>query len=1176
MNRSVWVFIFTVLGLIALSALVWFLGPMIGLEDLLTLGLIIGGIWLFAFIVWMIRRWRRKRQAAALEENVVKAAEDDTPVLREKMEDAISTLRKSSKRGGSAFLYDLPWYIIIGPPGSGKTTALINSGLKFPLAGAGGAQAIAGVGGTRHCDWWFTEDAVMIDTAGRYTTQDSDADVDQRSWTGFLDMLSQTRPRQPINGVMVCISVEDIMTLPPHELALHANAIRSRLDELHTRLQISFPVYVMLTKMDLVAGFTDYFGDLTDQQRAIVWGTTFQPKDRTDNMISEFPEQFDTLMLALSEQLSDRLAQEPDPQSRARAFGFPTQMASLKDPINGFLTQVFEPSRYQSDAALRGVYFTSGTQEGTPIDRVLGALSRSFGAQGAAAPVFSGRGKSFFLTDLLQKVVFTEAGWVSTNLKHLRRTFALKTIAYVALFAGTVGMGGLWGYSYLQNADLQDQVDRSLDNYREKAVNLINETEITDPDLQPVLDPLDSLRLMPLGYASADEVPLTQGLGLSQHERLRDANIASYRDALDRLFIPRLIFRVEEQLKANLGNPDVIYEGLKVYLMLGGQAKMEEDLVATWMMRDWERQYPGAANRKGREKLAQHLSAAMERPNSTVPLNGPLVQQAQRTLARLPVANRAYTLLKTRAETVGYEPWIAAERGGPDSDIVFETRDGAPLTDVEIPGFFTYRGFHQGFLEQIEVMVDLAANERWVMGNVGEQSAIQQQFGTIRQDMMGLYRADFIANWDQQLSRLKIAPVGGGGDLTVISALAAPTSPLKQMLQSVTGETQLTKVPEEDEEGGGDGGAGGAAANKEAAKLLKKTLGKGGALGRVAAKSAIGAMNQPGGGGAVAINYGERIEAHFKPLHDFAGEPGGPGAVDGLIARFNNLYQAMNQMRGGGVAAQQATEVMASELQAMEAETPRMPGLVANIAEETMGELGGVALGSAKSILNDKFENEVARTCQEIVENTYPFFSASAREVGLDDFTRLFGTGGIMHRFFEQNLAPLVDRSSSAWKGRGDTALSRQLSNQALRQFQRADTIRNAFFPAGAPMVTFTMIPETLSAQATSVTFDYDGQKLSYAHGIPKPIRMQWPGGGAGQIEIAVTPEIAGASNRISRTGMWSLFRVIRASGYRIGSDMGLQFDLGGRQATFTLKSDSALNPFGLTELAEFRCPRGL
>ena len=136
---------------------------------------------------------RRRRQASAEIEKAVTAAsepEGDASVLQEKMRDALATLRRAKGKGGDV-LYDLPWYVIIGPPGAGKTTALINSGLKFPLARGGTPEAIAGVGGTRYCDWWFTEEAVLIDTAGRYTTQDSDPKGDRKSWLSFLDLLKR-------------------------------------------------------------------------------------------------------------------------------------------------------------------------------------------------------------------------------------------------------------------------------------------------------------------------------------------------------------------------------------------------------------------------------------------------------------------------------------------------------------------------------------------------------------------------------------------------------------------------------------------------------------------------------------------------------------------------------------------------------------------------------------------------------------------------------------------------------------------------------------------------------------------------------------------------------------------------------------------------------------------------
>ncbi len=88
-----------------------------------------------------------------------------------------------------------------------RPTALLNAGLEFPLAEHMGKGAVAGVGGTRLCEWWFTENAVMIDTAGRYTTQDSDAEVDRAGWDKFLDMLKRTRPQQPLNGVIVAIAL---------------------------------------------------------------------------------------------------------------------------------------------------------------------------------------------------------------------------------------------------------------------------------------------------------------------------------------------------------------------------------------------------------------------------------------------------------------------------------------------------------------------------------------------------------------------------------------------------------------------------------------------------------------------------------------------------------------------------------------------------------------------------------------------------------------------------------------------------------------------------------------------------------------------------------------------------------------------------------------------------------
>ncbi|TIV94288.1 MAG: type VI secretion system membrane subunit TssM, partial [Mesorhizobium sp.] len=417
--------IFSLLALAGFSAAVWYAGPLIRFADTRPLGpawlraTIIGVTVALLALVYGIRLWQARKAQKALEKAIARGDErnDDSQVLEARMSEAIATLKQSSGRRN--FLYEIPWYVIIGPPGAGKTTALVNSGLKFPLAGSGNAQPVAGVGGTRSCDWWFTDDAVLIDTAGRYTTQESDRERDKASWLAFLGLLKKYRTRQPINGVILAISLADLIGLDDQQLDAHVTEIRSRLRELHETLKIQFPVYLLFTKADLVSGFMDYFGDLDEARRRKVWGTTFQTTDRNRNMIGEAPAEFDALARQLAEELADRLQDEADPVARIAIFGFPVQFGALRTRVVRFVTSLFDPSRSQVKVSLRGLYFSSGTQEGTPIDQVLGAIGRSFG--GASQAHLSGTGKSFFLHDLLAKVIFPEAGWVSFDRTAERR-----------------------------------------------------------------------------------------------------------------------------------------------------------------------------------------------------------------------------------------------------------------------------------------------------------------------------------------------------------------------------------------------------------------------------------------------------------------------------------------------------------------------------------------------------------------------------------------------------------------------------------------------------------------------------------------------------------------------------------------------------------------------------------
>ncbi len=177
-----------------------------------------------------------------------------------------------------------------------------------------------------------------------------------------------------------------------------------------------------------------------------------------------------------------------------------------------------------------------------------------------------------------------------------------------------------------------------------------------------------------------------------------------------------------------------------------------------------------------------------------VSLNGPLVAEAQATLARMPVAQRAYTLLKSQSRNALIEDWVASRRGGPDMGLVFEAANGASLDTVRVPGFFTYNGFYKGLIDHMPTIAGALAKDTWVLGPSGQQSAVQTQYDRLFPDILDLYSNDFIAAWNAAITNLSLRPLlADRPKYLALSAASAPTSPIKQVFESIRNETALTR-----------------------------------------------------------------------------------------------------------------------------------------------------------------------------------------------------------------------------------------------------------------------------------------------------------------------------------------------------------------------------------------------
>ncbi len=1192
------------LALLTLGVLIWWIGPVVRigetapLQGVVVRAALIAVLVLLVVVPYLWRRWRARRASQTLTDQLVQAAptaakaavSGESKVLGDRFGEAMQTLRQmrlhraGSKPGwrdwlsvsGGSYLYELPWYVFVGAPGSGKTTALVNSGLSFPLAEKYGPGAIAGVGGTRNCDWWFTDEAVLIDTAGRYTTQDSDQSADKHAWGAFLDLLKKTRPRRPLNGVVLTVSVADLLQQGAAERGVHAAALRARLQELDERLAARLPVYVLVTKADLLQGFMAYFDDLGKVQRAQVMGFTLAPQEGGElvekGVSTFFGREFNLLGQRLADGLIDRLQHETDPVRRTEIFAFPAQFSALGPALEDLLNQVFVGSRYAQSPWVRGVYFTSGTQEGSPIDRVMGALARSFALSRTALPPQAAGGRSYFLTTLLKEVIFPEQRLVGADLRGERRRHIGRNAALAAAALVTVGLLALGGFSAWRNLVYLAAVDAQVVPMQERLTALPE--QVRDPRqgvaaLGPALQSLRDLWRVPENGQGA--APLTMTMGLYQGDKIDMAADIAHRHALDDVLLPLVARRIEAQLRSGgKDNLEFTYEALKTYLMLYQPDRFDAQALKAWVTLDWSRALDQGLPQAQLQQLEQQFDALVAQgpPRMPIAMDEALVRNVRALLASYPLEQRVFSRLKRQRLAGDVPAFSVAQAAGPSAPLVFERASGKPLTEG-VPGLFTHDGYHQRFQKAVaQITPQLAAEEPWVLGQ--DSSAAARVQGVLALDELTdrvrrLYLQEYVKNWESLLSDLRLVRASGlEKNIEMARVLSSADSPLSRLLRAVVKETTL--IPSK-KDGASTGALDRAA---EAVRGTRRNLEE--LLGGASATTARTALDKP---------VESIVDDRFEALHRLANAPagGGPAPLDDVLKLFNEVYVYLNAV---DTALKSRSSPPPGDVAGkLKADAARLPEPVRSMVEN-LSQTGAAQARVAERGNLSQDLRPLAEFCQKAITGRYPFDPASSRDVLPEDFGQMFGPGGMMDDFFQKRLAALVDTSTRPWRYKPVADLG-AVSPAALIQFERAARIRDIFFRAGgrSPSIRLDFRPVEMDASITQFILDVDGQLVRYAHGPAVPMAVQWPGPrGSNQVRVQLNPPSAsGGASGMTVDGPWALFRAFDKSQLEPGGAperFFVTFAIDGRRARFEVTANSVQHPVRLRELREFSCPQSL
>ncbi|NUQ75782.1 MAG: type VI secretion system membrane subunit TssM [Polyangiaceae bacterium] len=1196
------------------------------------------GVILLLVGIWLFRRIRAARAARALEKAIAQQAQEqalaakpeqraEIQALYQQIQAGIDALKRSKlgggKRGADA-LYSLPWYVMVGPPGAGKTTALRHSGLVFPYLDPEGG-GVRGVGGTRNCDWWFTNEAILLDTAGRYMTEAEDHD----EWMAFLEQLLKYRPEKPLNGVVVAVSISELLDATDDNIQQMGKKLRSRIDEMQSTLHMALPVYVMFTKADLISGFTEFFGDLKKSERGQPFGATIKLDQPKTDPGKVFDAEFDLIVENVHERTLRRMALERNREVKEKVYQFPLEFAAVKQNLSQLLQAAFAPGAgEQPTPLLRGFYFTSGTQEGRPLDRVVGAMARAFGLRPAAEPEPErSETKSYFLRDVFMNIMFPDQDLAVRSAAVIRRERMKRLL--VAAVAALIGLLFIIPaiVSFVNNRALVAQT-RSV---TEEAKPLLLWTA-DGGDAAEKVEKLDLLRqhLELLDKYEQEGAPMSHRWGMYQGDTLFDPTLAEYNEILKKGFVNPTRERLEKKLEAASGAKYLEdYNYLKTYLLLSDPVHLQElaDWEADRLTNIWAEILIPTTQLNEAElklKIRPHVAYYVDllrrgAVKAEPPLKTGLVEQVRERLRRVGETTRYYDQFVTALIDQKYDEGGPATRDNlkypPVSLNEMFTDRPEVLTKVtsglkqrtgkwyEVLGPYTAKGHEQVMASLLEGF-KLLEREQWVLPFTDEEKKqgdrIQKSLDRVRQD----YEAEYIRQWVNFFRDIEVAvPPNNREAIEEFRVLATPDWPYLRLLRTLSDHTQFDDPRNQPpaEAASSDGGVLDQIQTRIERRVDSRLRTPG------AAKVLKGMLGAKGGPGERL----DPIQEKFRSMVQFGIAPPPPETQEGTeappppsqanppslgkyIEQLEGLAGEMGTIEDGPASAdtkrarekfEDAVRVTQGLLLDMD---PTGQDLMEPLLMNPLRQGYKAVVRSAGGAASGLWEVVVWPHYREKIKDRYPFNLLSSRDASFEDAVAFFKPkDGVLWGFYGQYLDPFHEKVGHEFVPRGYME-SRPKPARAFTPFnpnmynclRRADEITDALFGTGGemPKVVFNINLKTVSPIVSDVVFEIDGQRRVYRNEKEFWYQFTWPGEKQTGAKIQVRGA-GGLDEEISRDGPWGIFRLFEAGTTTAQKDSDEMFTVTWQMTappvtvTMEVRPTRGNHPFPMSFFRAMNCP---
>ena len=1138
------VYLATGIILLAYLVLVWFLGGWLHLHGsdiwILRGGLAFVGLIAAGSFLWFYRKSKADEAGTESELTQAPGTDDIDLVVRE----AVRRLRRSTL-GRGANLGNLPLVFVLGDSGATKTTTVIHSALDPELL-AGHVYQDTTVLPTRLLNIWYTRQAIFVDPAGDLLTQPP-------RWKRLVKLVQPGRVStamgkglQAPRAAIVCYDTESFLKPGASETTLSAaRKLAVRLQEISQLLGISFPVYVLFTKLDRISFFPEFVRGFNKEEASEVLGATLPVRSLATGVYAEeetrrLGKAFDELFYSLAERRLDLLARENDGSQLPSIYEFPRELRKLRTLLVQFLVDLTRPSQLSVNPFLRGFYFcgvrpvivedvaVAAPQVQAPDLSSSADATRIFSSTGfsAAPSAPSSRASGsrrvpqwVFLSQFFNEIIVKDrvalaASGFSSRVSVLRRV-ALAAVSLVAL----VCAGGFL-VSFLGNRHLESDVRTAIHELR---------TTQGGPNDVPTLaslQKLDQLRqqVATLGGYETDGVPLSLRWGLYVgHDLYSDARKA-YFERFRQLLFAYTQGKLLDGLRAVPDTPgpndsyDKTYDELKAYLITtSNNDKSTREFLSPVLATHWT---AGRDIDPGRLALARNqfdfysteLAAGNPFPSSN---DAKSIGRARSYLFQFNGIARVYQQLLSKASVKNPEVSFNEK---------FRDSIGVIVSNHKVKGAFTIGGFN--FMQEaLKNPGSYLHGDEWVLGR---PTAAELDPSTLQNQLTQLYYDDFTKEWRAVIQTSSVVGYQDSADAAKkLEKLSGTASPLLELFWFISNNTNVS-------------------APDVAAPFLP-----------------VQALEPPGLPDKLPdVLITESIKPYITGLSKLQVDLASLGSnpTDPTV-----LSQVSTSE---GAAKVTVTQVMGTRID----QKFHNESLVRTLLEEPITNTDGILKGIPAKAANEAGKSFCGHFAQ--ITTKYPFNPKSDQDLPIDQLNELLAPKtGALWTFYDDKLKQILVKQGTRYVVAPASTV--KPSAVFLDFFNRAAALSDALYSGGSSTPKFLYTLKTMPSNVEVVL------KIGNETMLGAGTQRQFTWTGAPEDVQASTP---GGDSLSSYKGPWSVFRFVadahsQGSGHVTNLEWILQSNdrtimlPNGKPKSYTYQLEvNGMNPFQSSELTGLRC----